>query len=145
MCVCVCVCVCVKFCCKLGKNVIETFQLFNQAHGEDCMSWTQCCEWFKRFKEGTMSVDEDPRPERTSTSTNDDHVERVHATIRGNHHLTVREVAEEVGISIGSCHQIFYWKTSDASYQCKIHAMFVDWWSERELCWNQSGTACQCK
>jgi len=27
--------------------------------------------------------------------------------IRGNRHLTVREVADEVGISIGSCHQIF--------------------------------------
>jgi len=27
--------------------------------------------------------------------------------IRGNRHLTVREVADEVSISIGSCHQIF--------------------------------------
>jgi len=27
--------------------------------------------------------------------------------IRGNHRLTVREVADEVGISVGSCHQIF--------------------------------------
>ena len=27
--------------------------------------------------------------------------------IRGNRRLTVREVADEVGISIGSCHQIF--------------------------------------
>jgi len=55
-----------------------------------------------------MSVSEDPRPGRPSTSTNDNHVERVHAVIRGNGCLTVREVADEVGISIGSCHQIFY-------------------------------------
>jgi len=27
--------------------------------------------------------------------------------IRGNRRLTVREVADKVGISIGSCHQIF--------------------------------------
>jgi len=27
--------------------------------------------------------------------------------IHGNSHLTVQEVAEEVGISVGSCHQIF--------------------------------------
>ena len=26
-----------KFCCKLGKNFTETFQLLNQAYGEDCM------------------------------------------------------------------------------------------------------------
>jgi hypothetical protein len=45
---------CVKFCCKLGKNFTETFQLLNQAYKEDCMSQTQCYEWFKRFKEGRM-------------------------------------------------------------------------------------------
>jgi hypothetical protein len=31
---------------------------------------------------------------------------RVGAVIRGNR-LTVREVADEVGITVGSCHQIF--------------------------------------
>jgi len=54
-----------------------------------------------------MSVSEDPRPGRPSTSTNNDHVERVHAVICGNRRLTVREVADEVDISTGSCHQIF--------------------------------------
>ena len=71
------------------------------------MSRMQCCEWFKCFKEGRISVGEDPRPGRLSSSTNDDHVERFRAVIRGNRRLTVREVADEVGISIGSCHQIF--------------------------------------
>jgi len=46
--------VCAKFCCKLGKNFTETIKLLNQAYGEDCMSRTQCYEWFKRFKEGRM-------------------------------------------------------------------------------------------
>jgi len=71
------------------------------------MSRTQCCEWFKRFKEGRMSVGEDPRPGRPSASTNDDHVEGVRAVNRGNSRLTVPEAADEVGISIGSCHEIF--------------------------------------
>jgi hypothetical protein len=31
---------------------------------------------------------------------------RVRAVIRGNRLLTVRDVADEVGINIGSCHQI---------------------------------------
>jgi len=88
--------VCVKFCCKLGKNFTETFQLLNQAYGEDCMSRTQCYEWFKRFEKGRMSVGEEPRPGRPSTSTDDDHVERVRAVIRGNRRLTVREVANEI-------------------------------------------------
>ena len=70
------------------------------------MSRTQCYEWFKRFEKGRMSVCEEPSPGRPSTSTDDDHVERVRAVIRGNCGLNVREVANEVGICIGSCHQI---------------------------------------
>jgi len=70
------------------------------------MSRKQCYEWFKRFKEGRMSVGEDPRPGRPSTSTNGDHVERVRAVNRVNRLLTVWEVADEEGISIGACHQI---------------------------------------
>ena len=99
--------VCVKFCCNLGKNFTETFQLLNQAYGEDSMSRTQCYEWFKCFKENRMLVGEDPRPGWPSTSTNNDHVMRVCAVIHGNSRLTVWEVADEAGISIGSCHQIF--------------------------------------
>ena len=71
------------------------------------MSRSQCYEWFRCFKVGRMSVGEDPRPGQPSTLTNDDHVERVRAVIRGNRHLTVWEVADKVGISLGSCHQIF--------------------------------------
>ena len=68
-----------------------------------------------------MSVGEDPRPGRPSTSTNDDHVERVGDVIRGNHCLTVREVADEVGFSIGSCHQIF----TEKLQMCRISAKFM--------------------
>jgi hypothetical protein len=81
----------------------------------------QCYEWFKCFKEGRMLVGEDPRPGRASTSTNDDHVERVRAVICGNCRLTVQEVADEVGISIGPCHQIF---TEKLQMHC-VSAKFV--------------------
>ena len=68
------------------------------------MRRTQCYEWFKRFEGGRISVGEDPRPGRPSTSTDDDYVERVRAVIRGKRRLTVRDVADEVRISIGSNH-----------------------------------------
>ena len=93
---------CVKVCCKLGKNFTETFQLLNHAYGEEFMRRTRCDEGFKHFKEGRMSAGGDSRPGRPSASINDDHVGRVRAVIRGNHRLTARQVADEVGISIGS-------------------------------------------
>ena len=90
------------------------------------MSRTQCYEWFKPFKVGRMSVGEYPRPGRLSTSTNDNHAQTDRAAIRGNRRLTVREVADKVGISMGSCRQILTEKTSEASRPCKIRAVFVD-------------------
>ena len=44
--------------------------------------------------------------------------------IRGNRRLTVREVAEEVGISIGSCHQIF----TEKLQMRRVSAKFVPHW-----------------
>jgi len=73
-----------------------------------------------------MSVGEDPRPGRPSTSTNDDCVERFRAVIRGNRRLTVREAADEVGISIGSCHQIFTEEFQMRRVSAKFVSAFVD-------------------
>jgi len=72
-----------------------------------------------------MSVSEDPRPGRPSTSAADDHVERVCAVIRGNRRLTVREVADEVDISIESCHQILAEKLQMHRVSAKF-MLFVD-------------------
>jgi hypothetical protein len=73
------------------------------------------------LKKGKMSVGEGPRPGRLPTSTNDDCVERVHAVINGNHRLAVREVADEVVISIGSCYKIF----TEKLQMRRINAKFV--------------------
>ena len=52
-------------------------------------------------------------------------ISRVHAVIHGNHCLTVQEVADEVGINIGSCHQIFTEKLQLHCASAKF-VMFVD-------------------
>ena len=56
------------------------------------MSRTQCYEWFKRFKDGRISVGEDPRPGRHSTSANDENVERFRAVICGNRRLCIAKI-----------------------------------------------------
>jgi len=75
--------VCAKFCFKLGKTFTETFQMLQQAYGEDCLSRTPCHEWHQRFKSGRTSIEDDPKSGRPSTSMDDDRVEKV-AVIRKN-------------------------------------------------------------
>ena len=84
---------------KIGKSVTETFETLKIAFGEEAMCKTQTYEWWKRFKEGRNSVDDDPLSGRPSTSKTDDNVAKVREVIRSNRRLTVREVAEEVSIS----------------------------------------------
>ena len=98
-------CVCVKFCFKMGKTFTETFQMLQQAYGEDCLSHMQCHEQYQCFKLGRTSIKNDPKSGRPSTSMDDDHIEKVLAVIHQNHRLTC-EVAEEVGIYKSLCHLI---------------------------------------
>ena len=81
------------------------------AFGEEAMCRTQTNEWWKRFKEGRTSVDDDPRSGRPSTAKTDDNVAKVREVIRSNRRLTVREVTEEVSISKTVCHEILIEKT----------------------------------
>ena len=56
--------VCVKFCVKLGKTFTETFQMLQVAFGDECLSRSRCHEWYKRFKEGRTSCEDDSRSGR---------------------------------------------------------------------------------
>jgi len=80
--------------------------MLQQAYGEYCLSCTQCHDWCQRFRSGRTSIEDDPISGRPSTTMDDDHVEKVLAVIHQNRRLTVREVAEEVGICKSSCHTI---------------------------------------
>ncbi|EFN76790.1 Putative uncharacterized protein FLJ37770, partial [Harpegnathos saltator] len=70
-----------------------------EAYGDDCLSKTSTFEWFKKFQEGRESVEDDPRSGRPSTSTDDAHIEKVKELVLQNRRLTVREIADKVGIS----------------------------------------------
>jgi len=98
--------ICIKFCFKIGKTATETYQLLQQAYGEYAMGRTQVFDWFRRFKEGRTSVESDPRSGRPSTSRNEEMFGKVKTIVRSNRRLTVREIADGCGISVGSCDAI---------------------------------------
>ncbi|UYV74923.1 hypothetical protein LAZ67_12001814, partial [Cordylochernes scorpioides] len=59
------------------------------------------------FSEGREDVNDEERAGRPSTSTTDEKINEVEKMILANRRITIREVAEDLSISIGSCHSIF--------------------------------------
>jgi len=98
---------CIKFCQKLGDTQVENIRKIQQAFGDDAMSITRIKAWYNRFKDGRTSVDSEPRHGRPSTSRNDNVINQVRTLVKQDRRITVRELADEVGVSIGSVHTIF--------------------------------------
>ena len=84
----------IKFFVKLGKTPTETLDLLKAVFGEQAMSRTRVFEWHKRFSTGREDVDDDPRPERPSTSRIEANIEKVKELIRSDRRLTIRTMAE---------------------------------------------------
>ena len=61
-------------------------------------------EWYKHFQDGREDVEDN---KRSRTSTTDENEEKVKEMFMNGRRITIREVADDVGISIGSCHEIF--------------------------------------
>ena len=96
----------VKFCVKLGKSTTETFAMLNTAYSDVTMKRVTCFRWHKRFKNGWLFVEDDERSGRSSTSTDDPHIDEINTLMGANRRLTVKELAEDCGISVRSCHHI---------------------------------------
>jgi len=84
-------CICIKFCFKIEKTTMETYQLLQQAYGEDAMGRAQVFDCFCQFKECRTSVESDPRFQRPSTSRNEEMIAKVRTIVRNNRRLTVQE------------------------------------------------------
>ena len=71
------------------------------------MNRTQIQLQNNRFKYDPEDVNDDVRLGRPNTSTTDENIETSKTLILDNHRITIREVADEVGISFGLCQAIF--------------------------------------
>jgi len=115
--------ICIKFCFKIGKPATETYQLLQQAYGEDAMGRTQVFDWFRRFKEGRTSVESDPPSGRPSTSRNEEMIAKVRTIVCNNRRLTVREIADDCATfacisSSKTTGKMAGWRLDPAPRQC---------------------------
>ncbi|KAJ8959646.1 hypothetical protein NQ318_021833 [Aromia moschata] len=97
-----------KFLVKLGKTFTETYSMLKEVYGNECLSRTQVFEWFKRFKVGRETTEDDPYPGRPSTSKTDENIEQIGKLIREDRRLTIRGLPEITGIDKECVHQILH-------------------------------------
>jgi [histone H3]-lysine36 N-dimethyltransferase SETMAR len=92
----------VKFCFKLGKTQTETIEMLSTAYGQSAMKRTSVKKWYNRFKSGEETVLSQERSGRPSTSVTEDNKSKVDELVRKNRRITVNDMVNEVGISVGS-------------------------------------------
>ncbi|UYV84968.1 hypothetical protein LAZ67_X004149 [Cordylochernes scorpioides] len=98
---------CIKFCVENEIKCADAFRMLTVAYGEATLDRSNVYRWYKMFSEGREDVNDEERAGRPSTSTTDEKISEVEKMILANRRITVREVAEDLNISIGSCHSIF--------------------------------------
>jgi len=97
----------INFCLKLEKSGFETLHLLMTAYGDAVLSSTQVLRWHNAFKDGRESVEDEQRTGRPSTSRTESGVVRVKAVLDRDRRLSVRLIAEELGLPKTDVHRIF--------------------------------------
>ena len=92
-----------QFLVQLGKTPSEALGMLQKVYGDETKSRLRIFEWCKRFKEGRENVEDDRRSGRPSTSRNEANVERVKQMVRDDRRLTVRQIADELGMNHTAC------------------------------------------
>ena len=77
-----------------------------QVYGREAVSRKCVYEWFKRFREEKKTTEDEPRSGRPSTSRTPEMIDKVRQMLVQGRRLTLRLIAEELGISKDTTHTI---------------------------------------
>ena len=96
----------IKFCVKLEKSMTETHAIIHKAYGKDALLKAQVFKWHKVFSEGREDVKDEQRIGRPSTSHTSDNVAKVKAVLDSDQRVSVRLIADQVGLPKSIVHEI---------------------------------------
>jgi len=113
--------VCINFCVKNGIKCSKTLEMLTVAYGESTLCKKKVYKWYKLFQEGRENVNDEPRSGRPSTSKTDENVQEVKEIVLKNRRITIREIADDLNISFGSCQSIL----TDVLGMTRVSAKFV--------------------
>jgi len=74
--------------------------------GVETVDRSTISRWAQRFREGRLSIENDPKSGRPRTLTDDQSVERVLQILEEDRRMTCEEIAHFTGISRASAYRI---------------------------------------
>jgi hypothetical protein len=95
--------------------------MLKEAFGEQALSQVRTFEWFKPFKDGRESVEDDKHSGRPSACTTPEMIAEVLEVIPEDRRQTIHDVCNRVGLSYGLCQHIL----ADELSMRRIAAKFV--------------------
>ncbi|XP_014785636.1 protein GVQW3-like [Octopus bimaculoides] len=86
----------------------ETFNEMKEVYGDDLPSYEVVKRWYRQFKCGRISVKTAPNPGRPYSTSDDDTIHKVGSTFLKDHRITIRQLAQEMKINVGSVEKIIH-------------------------------------
>ena len=98
----------IKFLVKLGWKGTKIIQALQTVYKGDAPKKTCVYKWIERFRDGREAVKDDEGCGRPKTSKNNEKIDFVRNLVKEDGRLTVYQIAETVGILVGSAHSILH-------------------------------------
>ena len=95
--------------------------MMKKVYGDDCLSRSRIHEWFKRFQEGSETLEDGERSDRLRNVVNEENAEIVREFIRKEPKSSLKYMESELGISAAPIYRIL---TENLCY-IKVCAKFV--------------------
>lgn len=98
----------IKFLAKYGENADKTYEMLKKVYGDDCLTRRTVYHWHKKFLKGRESVEDAARSGKPRSARTPAIIEEVREILAEDPNATARMIAEVIGISSATVHQILH-------------------------------------
>ena len=85
---------------------MESLEMLQEAFKEQALSRARMFDWFSRFKKGDLSIEDQPRSGRPSSSRNDENIVKIREKLNEDRRYTIDELSEVTRVSWSSVQRI---------------------------------------
>lgn len=96
----------IKFLIFENNDTHNIHQRLVNFYGTNAPSYSTVKKWAAEFKRGRTSLNDDPRPGRPRSATSEDFVAQVHEVVESDRRLSIKQIADLVGIGYSSVRSI---------------------------------------